>query len=116
MSSQHAQVGYGGRGAEENEDKPSSPEATTATLDELENSRDAVRAGNGTFTLITAGLTLERQCGYWGSIPQLQLVDKGRQDVVNQEDLEVQVLPASTCPPCSVALGQSYSGSHGQPQ
>lgn len=78
MRSQHAQVGYDGRGAEQDEDKPSSPEATTAALDELGNSRDAVWAGNGAFTLITAGLTFERQCDYWGSISQLQLVDKGR--------------------------------------
>lgn len=64
MRSQHAQVDYGGRGAEQDEDKLMSPGATTATLDELENSRDAVWAGNGAFTLITAGLTLERQWGY----------------------------------------------------
>lgn len=32
MRSQHAQVDYGGRGAEQDEDKPLSPGATTATL------------------------------------------------------------------------------------
>lgn len=65
-------------GAEQDKDKPPPPGAIRATLDELENSRNAVWAGNGLFILITAGLTLKRQCDYWGSIPQLQLVDKGR--------------------------------------
>lgn len=99
VRSQHAQVGYGGREAEQDEDKPLSPGATTATLDELENCRDAVWAGNGTFTLTTAGLTLKRQCGYWGSNPQLQLVDKGRQDVVDQEDLETGSCQTPPVPP-----------------
>lgn len=76
-----------------------SPGATTATLDELENCMDAVWAGNGTLTLTTAGLTLKRQCGYWGSNPQLQLVDKSRQDVVDQEDLEAGSCRTPPVPP-----------------
>lgn len=34
-------------GAEQDKDKPPPPGAIRATLDELENSRDAVWAGNG---------------------------------------------------------------------